>query len=102
MASNGALEGLARHASTHAAGVVISDAPLTEYVPLFKADEQVSTQYTMKDLEKIGLLKMDFLGLKTLTMIRQTLRILRRTQKLEMDIDHMSGPLSFCSHFTNC
>ena len=84
-----ALEGLARHASTHAAGVVISDAPLTEYVPLFKANEQVSTQYTMKDLEKIGLLKMDFLGLKTLTVIDQALKIIKRTQGEEIDIDHI-------------
>jgi DNA polymerase-3 subunit alpha len=82
-----ALEGLARHASTHAAGVVISDAPLTEYVPLFKTGEQVSTQYTMKDLEKIGLLKMDFLGLKTLTMIDQTLKIIKRIHGIEIDID---------------
>ena len=82
-----ALEGLARHASTHAAGVVISDAPLTNYVPLFKADELVSTQYSMKDLEKIGLLKMDFLGLKTLTVIDQALKIIKRTQKTEIDID---------------
>ena len=85
-----ALEGLSRHASTHAAGVVISDVPLTEYVPLFKANEQVSTQYTMKDLEKIGLLKMDFLGLKTLTMIQHTLKIIRRTRGIEMDIDSIS------------
>lgn len=83
------LEGLTRHASTHAAGVVISDAPLTEYVPLFKTGESVSTQYTMKDLEKIGLLKMDFLGLKTLTMIDHTLKIVKRTHNLEIDIDHI-------------
>lgn len=83
------LEGLARHASTHAAGVVISDAPLTEYVPLFKADEQVSTQFTMKDLELIGLLKMDFLGLKTLTMIHDTMKIVKRTRKIELDIDRI-------------
>lgn len=84
------LEGLTRHASTHAAGVVISDKPLTEYVPLFKADEQVSTQYNMKDLEKIGLLKMDFLGLKTLTMIDQTLKIIKRKQAIEVDIENVS------------
>ncbi len=84
-----ALEGLSRHASTHAAGVVISDAPLTEYVPLFKADEMVSTQYSMKDLEKIGLLKMDFLGLKTLTMIDQTMKIVKRTQGIQIEIDHI-------------
>ncbi len=82
-----ALEGMARHASTHAAGVVIADKPLTEYVPLFKAGEQVSTQYTMKDLEKIGLLKMDFLGLKTLTMIQQALKLIKMTKGVDVDLD---------------
>ncbi|MBI3312949.1 MAG: DNA polymerase III subunit alpha [Candidatus Omnitrophica bacterium] len=81
-----ALEGITRHASTHAAGVVIADKPLTDYVPLFKANEQISTQYSMKDLEKIGLLKMDFLGLKTLTMIDQTLKILQKTKNITVDI----------------
>ncbi len=81
------LEGLSRHASTHAAGVVISDAPLTEYVALFKTEEQVSTQLTMKDLEKIGLLKMDFLGLKTLTVIDEALKIIKKTRGEEIDID---------------
>lgn len=81
-----ALEGLARHASTHAAGVVISDVPLTEHVPLFKTNEQISTQYTMKDLEKIGLLKMDFLGLKTLTMVEQTIKIVKRTRNIEVQV----------------
>lgn len=80
------LEGLSRHASTHAAGVVISDGPLTDYVPLFKANEQVSTQYTMKDLEKIGLLKMDFLGLKTLTMIERTIDIVEKTRGEKVDM----------------
>ncbi|MDP3919711.1 MAG: DNA polymerase III subunit alpha [Candidatus Omnitrophota bacterium] len=81
-----ALEGLARHASTHAAGVVISDRPLTDYVGLFQTNEQVSTQFTMKDLEKIGLLKMDFLGLRTLTMIAHAVKIVKRTRKEEVDI----------------
>jgi DNA polymerase-3 subunit alpha len=66
------LEGLARHASTHAAGVVISEGPLTDHVPLYKgANDEIVTQYTMGDVEKIGLVKFDFLGLKTLTMIRR-------------------------------
>ena len=66
-----ALEGLARHASTHAAGVVISQEPLTEHVPLYKgANDEIVTQYPMGDIEKIGLIKFDFLGLKTLTMIQ--------------------------------
>ncbi|HKT35645.1 MAG TPA: DNA polymerase III subunit alpha [Nitrospira sp.] len=66
------LEGLARHASTHAAGVVISEEPLTDHVPLYKgANDEIVTQYSMGDVEKIGLVKFDFLGLKTLTMIRR-------------------------------
>ena len=72
-----ALEGLTRHVSTHAAGVVISPKPLVEFVPLYKGtkeDDEISTQYSMSDLEKIGLLKMDFLGLRNLTMIKDTLR----------------------------
>lgn len=68
------LEGLARHASTHAAGVVIAPDKLMEYVPLFKPPKgEVTTQYAMKSLEKVGLLKMDFLGLRTLTVIEHTL-----------------------------
>ena len=70
-----ALEGLARHASTHAAGVVISQEPLMDHVPLYKrANDEIVTQYTMTDLEKIGLVKFDFLGLKTLTMIHRRRR----------------------------
>jgi DNA polymerase III subunit alpha len=66
------LEGLARHASTHAAGIVISDEPLTNHVPLYKgANDEIVTQYSMGDVEKIGLVKFDFLGLKTLTLIRR-------------------------------
>ncbi|HEY6972692.1 MAG TPA: DNA polymerase III subunit alpha, partial [Nitrospiraceae bacterium] len=66
------LEGLARHASTHAAGIVISDEPLTNHVPLYKGtNDEIVTQYSMGDVEKIGLVKFDFLGLKTLTMIRR-------------------------------
>src|SRR5262245_5851012 len=66
------LEGLARHASTHAAGVVISEGALTDHVPLYKgANDEIVTQYSMGDVEKIGLVKFDFLGLKTLTMIRR-------------------------------
>ena len=70
------LEGLARHASTHAAGVVISEEPLTDHVPLYKGtNDEVVTQYSMGDVEKIGLVKFDFLGLKTLTMIRHAERL---------------------------
>jgi DNA polymerase-3 subunit alpha len=85
------LEGLTRHASTHAAGVVISDKPLQKRIPLFKtADDQVTTGYTMKSLEKLGLLKMDFLGLKTLTVVDQTTHIVKRTREEEIDIEKIS------------
>ncbi len=80
------LEGLNRHASTHAAGVVISDKPLTEYLPLFRtADEQITTGFTMDGIAKIGLLKMDFLGLRTLTVISQAEKILKKTRGIEID-----------------
>ncbi len=85
-----ALEGLTRHASTHAAGVVISDVPLTEYTPLFKTDDQVTTQYSMTSLEHIGLLKMDFLGLKTLTVIDDTIKIVKRTRGIEIKMSEVS------------
>ena len=84
-----ALEGLSRHASIHAAGVVISDVPLTEHVPLYKTEDQVCTQYTMKDLEKIGLLKMDFLGLKTLTVIDEAVKIIRKMRGEKIDISRL-------------
>lgn len=71
------LEGLPRHASTHAAGVVISKNPLTDHVPLQKNDEAITTQFPMGDIEKLGLLKMDFLGLRTLTVIRDAVDMLR-------------------------
>jgi DNA polymerase-3 subunit alpha len=72
------LEGCHRNAGTHAAGVVIADAPLTEYVPLYKSGEDVSTQFTMDTIEQMGLLKMDFLGLKTLTLIDHARRIVEQ------------------------
>ncbi|HAE52935.1 MAG TPA: DNA polymerase III subunit alpha, partial [Ruminococcus sp.] len=68
------LEGMPRHTSMHAAGVVISAVPLNDVVPLQKSDENIITQYTMNYLEKLGLLKMDFLGLRNLTIIRDTVR----------------------------
>ncbi len=85
-----ALEGLTRHASTHAAGVVISDIPLTEHTPLMKTGDQITTQYSMSALEKIGLLKMDFLGLKTLTVISETCKIVKRRQGVEICIDKIA------------
>lgn len=71
------VEGMVRHASTHAAGVVITDKPTDNYVPLALNDESVVTQYTMLELEKIGLLKMDFLGLRNLTIIDETVKMVR-------------------------
>ncbi|MBI4023057.1 DNA polymerase III subunit alpha [Candidatus Berkelbacteria bacterium] len=84
------LEGVARHASTHACGVVIADAPLTEYLPLTtnqKGPMTTLTQFGMGDCETIGLLKMDFLGLSNLTVIKNALRIIRKRHALEIDID---------------
>jgi DNA polymerase III subunit alpha len=82
------LEGLARHASTHAAGVVISPQPLTDVVPLYKSSkDEITTMYPMADVEKIGLLKMDFLALTTLTIIDDTLKMLRQHENLDLNMD---------------
>ncbi len=82
-----ALEGLPRHASTHAAGVVISNKPLVEVVPLYRgSDNEVVTQYPMKDIESVGLIKFDFLGLKTLTMIADVIRRVTQTAGKELDL----------------
>ena len=75
-----ALEGMPRHASTHAAGVVITEKPVYEYVPLAKNDESVVCQYPMTTLEELGLLKMDFLGLRNLTVLEDAAVLVRRTQ----------------------
>jgi DNA polymerase-3 subunit alpha len=77
------LEGLCRHASTHAAGVVISPEPLTAYMPLYKnpVDGTITSQFDMNAIEKIGLLKFDFLGLKTLTVIEKTLKYIKENGK---------------------
>ncbi|MBI3355225.1 MAG: DNA polymerase III subunit alpha [Nitrospirae bacterium] len=81
------LEGLARHASTHAAGVVISEGPLTDHVPLYKgANDEIVTQYSMGDVEKIGLVKFDFLGLKTLTMIRRAETLINQTHPNDLPL----------------
>jgi DNA polymerase III subunit alpha len=81
------LEGLARHASTHAAGVVISPEPLTNIVPLYKSSrDEITTQYDMKGLEHIGLLKMDFLGLTTLTVLDDTVRMIEQNRNLKIDL----------------
>ncbi len=86
-----ALEGLTRHASTHAAGVVIGEKELTEYIPLFKtSDGQITTGVSMGSLEKVGLLKMDFLGLRTLTVIEETIKIIKRMKAEDLDIENIS------------
>jgi DNA polymerase-3 subunit alpha len=85
-----ALEGLPRHASTHAAGVVISNKPLVEYLPLYRhKDTSITTQFQMLDVEKIGLVKFDFLGLKNLTVINRTVKELKRNRGVELDINNL-------------
>ncbi len=79
------LEGLPRHASTHAAGVVITKEEVSSYVPLYMSDEGISTQYTMNLLEELGLLKMDFLGLRTLTVIKDTIDLVSITRGEKVD-----------------
>jgi DNA polymerase-3 subunit alpha len=81
------LEGLARHASTHAAGVVISPEPLTNIVPLYKSNrDEITTQYDMKGLEHIGLLKMDFLGLTTLTVLDDAVHMVEQNRNIQVDL----------------
>jgi DNA polymerase-3 subunit alpha len=82
------LEGMTRHASVHAAGVVIAPRPLTEFVPLYKSQkDEIVTQWAMKEVERVGLLKMDFLGLSTLTLIQDALDEIKRTEGIALDID---------------
>jgi len=82
------LEGMSRHASVHAAGVVIAPGPITDYAPLYKgARDEITTQWNMKEVERIGLLKMDFLGLSTLTLIQDCLAEIKRTEGIAIDID---------------
>lgn len=83
------LEGLPRHSSTHAAGVVISGKPLVEYVPLQKNDESLVTQFTMTTLEELGLLKMDFLGLRTLTVLQEAVEHIKRNHGIDIDINNL-------------
>lgn len=84
------LEGLVRHASTHAAGVVISNRPLTEYLPLYRGqDGEVITQYAMKEVEAIGLVKFDFLGLKTLTMIHHAIELIEKNRGIKIDLSEI-------------
>ena len=81
------LEGLPRHASTHAAGVVITKDPVDSYVPLYKNENLISTQYTMTILEELGLLKMDFLGLRTLTVIKDTVDLVKQNRNIDVEYD---------------
>ncbi len=82
-----ALEGLARHASTHAAGVLITPGPLLDYVPLYRQkDESVTTQWDMKSVEKAGLLKMDFLGLRTLSMLDEATKLIAKHRGETIDV----------------
>jgi DNA polymerase-3 subunit alpha len=81
------LEGIPRHCSTHAAGVVISSRPLTQFLPLYKgSNDEVVTQFSMNNVEKLGLLKMDFLGLKTLTVIDNALKLIKQSRDIDLDI----------------
>ncbi len=85
------LEGLPRHASTHAAGVVISRLPLTDHIPLNRNGDVLTTQFPMGNIEELGLLKMDFLGLRTLTVIRDALEMVREDRGIALDV----GSLDF-------
>ncbi len=84
------LEGLPRHTSMHAAGVVISQKPMDEYVPLSRAsDGTITTQFTMTTIEELGLLKMDFLGLRTLTVIQNAVRMAEQSQGITLNMDQI-------------
>lgn len=85
-----ALEGLSRHAGTHAAGIVISKDPVAEHVPLQKsADDYLQTQYEKDTVEELGLLKMDLLGLRNLTVIQETVELIRNNRGIIVDVDHL-------------
>lgn len=84
------LEGLSRHASTHAAGVVITPKPVMEYAPLFRSNkDEITTQWAMSEIESVGLLKMDFLGLKTLTLISDALALIERSGQPRLALDEI-------------
>lgn len=84
------VEGLPRHTSTHAAGVVISKEAITNYVPLTRNGDIIATQFNMIELEELGLLKMDFLGLRTLTVIRDALALIKRNHGVDINFDNIS------------
>ncbi|SMC23334.1 DNA polymerase-3 subunit alpha [Clostridium acidisoli DSM 12555] len=83
------LEGLPRHTSTHAAGVVIASKPLVNYVPLLKNEDAIVSQFTMGTLEELGLLKMDFLGLRTLTVLRDAVQMIQENKGVTIDLDNI-------------
>ena len=86
------LEGMTRHASVHAAGVVIAPRPLTEFVPLYRSQKdqgEITTQWAMKEIERVGLLKMDFLGLSTLTLLDDAVRHIEATTGDRIDLDQL-------------
>lgn len=84
-----AVEGMPRHSSTHAAGIVISKMPLDEYVPLYMSDKGLATQFNMTTIEELGLLKMDFLGLRNLTMINEAIQLINENHGVEIDFSKM-------------
>ncbi len=95
------VEGMPRHASTHAAGIVITDRPVSDYVPLATNDESIVTQFTMTTIEELGLLKMDFLGLRTLTVINDCVKMVQR-KNLNFDIEKIDfNDLNVYSLFTS-
>ena len=83
------IEGCSRHTSVHAAGVVITDCPLTERVPLYKNGDSITTQWTMDTIEELGLLKMDFLGLRTLTILNKACQNVQQTKGIDIDVDEL-------------
>ena len=88
-----ALEGMPRQASTHACGIVITKEPVVNYVPLYRRDDIISTQYIMTTLEELGLLKMDFLGLRTLTVIQDTIELVKNNRNIDVEFDQeMNDP----------
>ncbi len=91
-----ALEGMPRQASTHACGIVITKEPVVNYVPLYVRDGMISTQYIMTTLEELGLLKMDFLGLRTLTVIQDTINLVKENRGIKVEFDKdMNDPKVF-------
>lgn len=88
-----ALEGMPRQASTHACGIVITKDPVDTYVPLYVREGNISTQFIMTTLEELGLLKMDFLGLRTLTVIKDTIDLVKKDKNIDVEFDHdMNDP----------